>query len=352
MFSPSASEWARTPLGLLVPKDVLQLDRQTPSGLHIPNRYGYGKRFDRPTCVGLFVGAGGMSCGLVSAGFHEIAAVEWDASAALTYMTNLGAYPIRIHYVGDGDKERLNRVVEAEQKRHKKEGFEGEFLRSGSGWIGSTDFPGCEDFWFGDIRHVTGAEILAQVGMERGEVDVVAGGPPCQGLTVANSNRRVEDPRNGLLWEYMRLVEEIRPKTFVMENVPPLLTAAKGGFFKAICQKANAAGYDVVANILDAANYGVPQYRRRAFVVGTLPGAGPYHFPLPTNWAMGSRADGSKQWHQLRGERDADEVGEPDDGLTYDAEQGIFTGGVMGERETSQNGRRKASVQAEMEFGE
>ena len=90
----------------------------------------------------------------------------------------------------------------------------------GSGWIrGQEHARGCEHFFLWDMRNLSGARILGAPGLEPGEVDIVAGGPPCQGFSVAGK-RDVMDPRNRLVFEFARLVVEIAPKTFVMENVP------------------------------------------------------------------------------------------------------------------------------------
>lgn len=93
----------------------------------------------------------------------------------------------------------------------------------------------------------------------------VIGGPPCQGSSILNPKRCAEDPRNGLMYEYMRLVEEIRPRFFVMENVPGVAAAIKNKVIAA----GKAAGYDVRSIYLNAADYGAAQTRKRWIVVGT-----------------------------------------------------------------------------------
>jgi DNA-cytosine methyltransferase len=143
---------------------------------------------------------------------------------------------------------------------------------------------------------LTHRQVDALLRLRRGarvdSIDIIVGGPPCQGLSTANSKACLEDPRNGLIWEYLRMVAEIRPKAFIIENVPAILTVARGALFNAICQLANEAGYDVTAQKIDACSYGVPQHRVRTIIVGTdsdLPG---YRFPMPTHWALGRPIDG------------------------------------------------------------
>lgn len=157
------------------------------SGLWLPHK-------KRPTAVDLFCGCGGFSTGLIQAGFEVVAAVDNDAYSALTYMVNLGSYPINIHYVEPEDKERLNKVLEEEIRQQKKEGvYKG--IISGSGWIRDrpADTPPVRNFWFGDIRKISGKDILDAIGMKPGEVDLVVGGPPCQGFSTAGK-REVASP--------------------------------------------------------------------------------------------------------------------------------------------------------------
>lgn len=101
-----------------------------------------------------------------------------------------------------------------------------DFFRSGGARGGGEMLPGyagVAHFWLGDVRQVTGREMLRALGMERGALDCVVGGPPCQGFSVMG-RRNVHDPRNSLVFEFARLVCELAPKTFILENVPGMLT--------------------------------------------------------------------------------------------------------------------------------
>lgn len=141
----------------------------------------------------------------------------------MTYMINLGSYPINIHYIEPGDKDRLNKVVERSIKRKEKNGMR-VMPVSGSGFIASEpDLVPVKNVWMGDIRKLSGKDILDALGMKKGEVDSVCGGPPCQGFSTSGK-RDIMDPRNSLIFDYARLILEIDPKTFVMENVPGILS--------------------------------------------------------------------------------------------------------------------------------
>jgi DNA (cytosine-5)-methyltransferase 1 len=107
--------------------------------------------------------------------------------------------------------------------------------------------------------------------------DVVIGGPPCQGFSPLN-REAVGFERRGLWQEYLRALEAVEPQAFVMENVPELLRSAEYAEFQ---RRAEALGFEVEAEILNAADFGVPQRRRRAIVLGTRAGAPPW--PAPTH---------------------------------------------------------------------
>lgn len=178
----------------------------------------------RPTCFSLFSGCGGFDLGFKQAGFEVVGANEYDADASITYMMNLCSLPVHIHYIdGDADRERLDKAVNKYVKRNDK----GEIVEmpfAGTGWISKHPeaFP-TKNFWFGDVRKLKGDDILDILNMDYGEIDCVIGGPPCQGFSYAGK-RNIADPRNNLVYEMGRIINELKPKTFVLENVPGLKT--------------------------------------------------------------------------------------------------------------------------------
>ena len=167
--------------------------------------------------VDLFAGAGGMTLGFEKAGFSTVSAVEFNKIFAATYSANFSS---------------VNMV----QK---------------------------------DITKLSDDEIN---GLSRGKkIDVVIGGPPCQGFSIAGNVGRkfLEDPRNELFKEYVRVVSLLKPKVFVLENVAALERHNKGKTIKEIVNAFSNIGYSVKYKILNASQYGIPQERRRIFVVGT-----------------------------------------------------------------------------------
>lgn len=184
-------------------------------------------RYDRPVGVGLFAGCGGMDLGMHMAGFHMAAAVEIDPTAALSYLVNLARPGVKVHFDTPERGEEFNKLLERHlgiSGKHKKPVPSGRL--AGDGWISHQPpgEPGCEHFYIADVRNLTGQQILDDLGLSRGDVAVVAGGPPCQGFSKANAGRSVMDPRNSLVFEFARLVLEINPATMVMENVPQVAT--------------------------------------------------------------------------------------------------------------------------------
>lgn len=118
-----------------------------------------------------------------------------------------------------------------------------------------------------DITKVTGQDILRQSDMKNEEVDIIIGGPPCQGFSVSGK-RMIDDERNKLYKSYVRIVSELKPKVFVMENVPGLIRLFKGRVGEQVIEDFTNIGYTVQQKILSADNYGVPQVRKRVFFVG------------------------------------------------------------------------------------
>lgn len=187
---------------------------QHPSGLYLP------QSDRRLTAVDLFCGAGGFSLGIIQAGFDVLAGVESDCCAAETYMTNLGAHPIDLRFVDESDRDRFERHL---QKRLRREDLVRGFPVSGCNRAAVDGGRGVPVFWLGDVRKLTGTQILESIGLERGELDLVVGGPPCQGYSMAG-RRNVMDPRNSLVFDFARLVCEMRPRSLCMENVPGMLS--------------------------------------------------------------------------------------------------------------------------------
>ncbi len=118
----------------------------------------------------------------------------------------------------------------------------------------------------GDITEITYEnQIKSAIGNQ--QIDVIVGGPPCQGMSLSGP-RRFDDPRNKLYLSYIRLVEEIKPKAFVIENVPGLVSLFKGEIKNSIIEKLTALGYKVNFEIMLASEHGVPQSRKRVVFVG------------------------------------------------------------------------------------
>ena len=120
-----------------------------------------------------------------------------------------------------------------------------------------------------DIHNVSKASIEADLDHELGKIDVIIGGPPCQGFSVQRRGAN-EDPRNELVLEYVRLVKEIKPHIFVMENVGGILSERGKPFVRALFENLTAAGYSIQQKKLLASDYGVPQERTRVIIVGEL----------------------------------------------------------------------------------
>ena len=118
-----------------------------------------------------------------------------------------------------------------------------------------------------DLARSKGRTLLKASGARRGGVDLVVGGPPCQGFSIQRIGSD-HDSRNSLVLEYARLLKEILPRLFVLENVPGLIGARGKPLFDRFVDMMTAAGFGVAFNVVDAVNYGVPQHRRRVFVLG------------------------------------------------------------------------------------
>ena len=159
----------------------------------------------------------------------------------------------------------------------------------------------------GDISDLSPQKLLDETGLKAGEIDLLAGGPPCQTFSTAGKRAATQDPRGTLLWQYLRFIEALQPKFFLMENVRGLLSAAlnhrpiadrpdKGGgpleqceaagsvirLFAADLQKIAGSGYHMDCFEVNAVNYGAPQLRERALFIGNRYNS-VVNFPDPTH---------------------------------------------------------------------
>lgn len=166
----------------------------------------------------LFCGAGGLSYGFESASFNILLGIDNDSKALETFALN----------------------------------------HRGSKTI-------C-----GDITEIAYEKDIKPL-LDGKEIDVIIGGPPCQGMSLSGP-RKFDDPRNKLYLSYIRLVEEIQPKAFVIENVPGLVGLFKGQIKDSIIEKFTAMGYIIEYKIMCSADYGVPQSRKRVVFVGRKKG--------------------------------------------------------------------------------
>ncbi len=134
------------------------------------------------------------------------------------------------------------------------------------------------------VEKVDARALRQELGLEKGELDVIVGGPPCQGFSINAPERFLDDPRNSLFKHYVRFLDEFEPKSLLIENVPGMLSLGGGVIFDRIVSEIRQRGYDVHARILFAAHYGVPQERWRMIIVGSRFSPPPAH-PEPTHFA-------------------------------------------------------------------
>ena len=127
------------------------------------------------------------------------------------------------------------------------------------------NFPD-EPYLLEDIRKLSIAEIKSYIGDK--QIDVIIGGPPCQGFSNMG-NKNSADPRNMLFESYVKIVDALRPKCFIFENVKGLYTMFEGRYFEQVVNAFMSIGYNIHYSLLDTSNYGVPQKRERIFIVGT-----------------------------------------------------------------------------------
>lgn len=177
--------------------------------------------------IDLFAGAGGLSTGAVQAGFEVLFANDFLKDMCATYQAN--HFNTHVHY--------------------------------------------------GDVKDINPNYIKELTNLKYGELDVVAGGPPCQGFsTVGKKNE--DDPRNALFKHFFKFIECFFPKVVLFENVLGFKSLYSGRAFNAVCDKLNKLGYNIKYDVLNAVNYGVPQNRRRTIIIGFRDGIN-FEFPTP-----------------------------------------------------------------------
>jgi len=135
------------------------------------------------------------------------------------------------------------------------------------------------------IEEVNACELRTQLNLLSGELDVLVGGPPCQGFSINAPSRFLADPRNSMFKHYARFVEEFEPKTIMFENVPGLLSMGDGAVFRQILQVFGTLGYELSVKILYGPHYGIPQERWRLILLGSR--LGQLEHPSPTHFAKG-----------------------------------------------------------------
>ncbi len=184
--------------------------------------------------ISLFSGAGGMDLGFINAGFDIVWANDFFKEAVESYRKNVDS-----------------RIV------------------------------------YGDITKIDSNEMPD-------DIDLVIGGFPCQGFSVANTKRSMKDERNFLYKEMLRVIDDKKPKFFVAENVKGILSMKKGKVFEIIKKDFKKLGYNVDAKLLNAAEYGVPQARERVVIIGNRIGVkNPY--PKPTHWVDSKKYESKKE---------------------------------------------------------
>lgn len=166
----------------------------------------------------------------------------------------------------------------------------------------------------GDIRDIDPAGLLEQVGMTQGEPFLICGGPPCQPFSTAGKRLGINDPRGSLFMDFIRMIDYIRPRFFIMENVKGIMSAplkhippAKrdkddpeqqlGAVLDVILSEFHKLGYKTVYGILDAVNYGVPQFRERFVLVGSRDNEDIF-LPFPTHFQ--THQDSAYRWQTLK----------------------------------------------------
>lgn len=168
----------------------------------------------------------------------------------------------------------------------------------------------------GDIRKISAHEVLKLSGLTREEPFLICGGPPCQPFSTAGKRLGINDPRGSLFMDYIRMIDTIRPRFFIMENVKGLISSSinhvplterrkesndplsqRGSVFKVVLDEFEKLGYTTIYGVLDAVNYGVPQFRERLIIIGSRDHEKIF-LPMPSHFQMHQQKD--YLWRTLR----------------------------------------------------
>lgn len=192
----------------------------------------YSRFVSIPT-VSLFTGAGGLDLGFEVAGFSTYCCVEKDLHSCITLRNN------RDFGIKTGFHSFLKRATVIED----------------------------------DIYNVNSRQILIATGLQKGEIKLIHGGPPCQAFSIFGRRKGLEDDRGTLLWEFVRIVNELEPKTFVLENVEGLKTYNQSSVLNELINRLSLNNrYKVSIHHYELADFGIPQFRSRIFLIGSIEG--------------------------------------------------------------------------------
>lgn len=175
---------------------------------------------DAPTVISLFAGCGGSSLGYSMAGYRELLAVEWEENAVDTFRLNFPDVPV----------------------------------------------------YHGDVSKLSVEAVLERCKLQPGELDVLDGSPPCQGFSTAGK-RNLDDSRNQLFQEYVRLLRGLEPRAFIMENVSGMVKGKMRLVFADIMRELRGCGYQVSARLMNSMYFDVPQSRARVIFIGLREGS-------------------------------------------------------------------------------
>lgn len=220
----------------------------------------YSKYYDNRDVISLFSGAMGLDIGLAKAGLNVVIGQDFDASCVKTMRAN------------------GHNVLE------------------------------------GDIKEIEPQQLLSLTGLHIGEPFLICGGPPCQPFSTAGKRLGINDPRGSLFMDFIRMIDYIRPRFFVMENVKGIMSAPLkhvplaerdekdpeqrlGTVLDVILSEFNKLGYKTVYGVLDAVNYGVPQFRERFVLIGSRDNEDIF-LPIPTHFQMHQNQE--YQWQSVR----------------------------------------------------